>query len=102
MQKKSWSVIVGCAAGAAALVVGVASLTGGTARAAEGRPLPAKPLPGQEVPPCPARPGLKVEEINGGCWVQLEPPPEGRACSAHAVVHRGRCYAPVAKGPPPS
>ncbi|EPX57571.1 hypothetical protein D187_004904 [Cystobacter fuscus DSM 2262] len=55
-------------------------------------PLPAKPYKKQAVPPCQTT--LGEEEINGGCWMDMNQKPP---CYANRAEYKGKCYMPVSK-----
>jgi len=55
--------------------------------------MPARPLPGQKLPPCESR--LKEKEVNGGCWDKNA---EGPPCEMLFRYGDG-CYRPIAADP---
>jgi hypothetical protein len=60
-------------------------------------PMPIKPDPKQQKPPC--KPELDEVEIRGGCWVELA---RRSPCQDYAAEYEGKCYLPVrAKAPEP-
>lgn len=56
-----------------------------------GVPLPSKPLPNWQKPPCTGR---KQREINGACWMKLADPPGDDFCG-ETYEYQGACWAPV-------
>jgi hypothetical protein len=62
-----------------------------------GAEMPARPLPGQLLPPC----KKPMVEIRGGCWVgpiEDEKPP----CGKQSFAWQGRCYWPFMTPQPPA
>lgn len=55
-------------------------------------PLPAKPYKQQALPPCQTTVG--EEEINGGCWMDMNQKPP---CYKNRAEFKGKCYMPVHK-----